>query len=68
MVAHLNAYVSYHYAKVLSMIFYQFFAKIFQIVLLAIFVVAVVRGGEMAFATIAIANFIDVFRCCKNFY
>ena len=65
---HLNAYVSYHYAKVLSMIFYQFFAKIFQIVLLAIFVVAVVRGGEMAFATIAIANFIDVFRCCKNFY
>jgi len=50
------------------MIFYQFFAKIFQIVLSAIFVVAVVRGGEMAFATTVIANFIDVFRCCKNFY
>ena len=65
---HLNAYVSYHYAKVLSMIFYQFFAKIFQIVLLAIFVVAVVRGGVVAFATTVIANFIDVFRCCKNFY
>ena len=50
------------------MIFYQFFAKIFQIVLLAIFAVAVVRGGEMAFATTVIANFIDVFRDHKNFY
>ena len=65
---HLNAYVSYHYAKVLSMIFYQFFTKIFQIVLSAIFVVAVVRGGVVAFATTVIANFIDVFRCRKNFY
>ena len=45
MVVHLNAYVSYHYAKLLSMIFYQFFAKIFQIILIAILVVAVVRAN-----------------------
>ena len=62
MVVHLSAYVSYHYAKLLSMIFYQFFAKIFQIILRAILTLEVVRANVVAFVSGLIANFTAKFR------